>query len=324
MRELRFAFLIVAVSAVQLCAKSPATHCQTSEQQSARSTDALSGPLRVNVDEVVVTFNAVASDGRPVHDLKAEEIRIRDNGLSPRRIVAFDQLTDRRLRVGILLDTSESMQPGLSSSKAIAEKFINQLFRPGVDEAFVASFGSVSELLQPWSGARAPVARAIQIASAKGSRLPGTALFNAVFQACSSSFRSVDQAATGNVILLFSDGEDNAGRTSSDEAARACQKSNTEIFAFLSSTSSAHASTGPKVLRELVSKTGGRVFEGDDSEAAVQRDLEEIESEMRNQYMLVYNPAELKHDGAFHDIELQPPDRVSRINVRSGYFAPLR
>ena len=44
--------------------------------------------------------------------------------------------------------------------------------------------------------------------------------------------------------------------------------------------------------------------------------------EMRNQYRLVYNPAELKHDGAFHEIELQPPDRVSRVAVRSGYFAP--
>jgi len=64
------------------------------------------------------------------------------------------------------------------------------------------------------------------------------------------------------------------------------------------------------------------VFLRDDREDAVGKDLKEIESEMRNQYRLVYNPADFKHDGAFHEIELQPPDRVRRIEVRSGYFAP--
>ena len=77
-------------------------------------------------------------------------------------------------------------------------------------------------------------------------------------------------------------------------------------------------------MRDLVAKTGGRVFEADASEEQIWRDLQQIESEMRNQYRLIYNPAELKHDGAFHEIELQPPDRVSRLVVRSGYFAPSR
>jgi hypothetical protein len=43
---------------------------------------------------------------------------------------------------------------------------------------------------------------------------------------------------------------------------------------------------------------------------------------MRNQYRIAYKPAELKHDGAFHEIELVGPDRVKSITVRSGYYAP--
>jgi hypothetical protein len=39
---------------------------------------------------------------------------------------------------------------------------------------------------------------------------------------------------------------------------------------------------------------------------------------------LVYNPASFIHDGTFHQIELQPPDRVRKIEVRSGYYAPFR
>jgi len=279
-------------------------------------------PLRVNVNEVVVTFNAMDANGLPITDLKADEVRVRDNGVPPRRIVAFDKLANRPLRVGILLDTSESMQQTLPSHKAIAEKFVERLFRPKTDAAFVSSFGFGSEVLRSWSGDPALVATAIRAAGQKRSQQPGTAIFNAVFQACSSSFKSADPTATGNFILLFSDGEDNAGLASSDEAARACQRSNTEVFAFLPGSSSSHASTGPKSLRELASKTGGQVFAAEDSDEAIWRNLQEIELEMRNQYRLVYNPADLKHDGAFHEIELQPPDRVSRIVARSGYFAP--
>ena len=107
-----------------------------------------------------------------------------------------------------------------------------------------------------------------------------------------------------------------------EEAARACERTNTAVFAFLSTASPDRDSSGPKALRELAEKTGGRLFHADDSDDSIWTDLQEIESEMRNQYRLVYNPAELKHDGSFHEIELQPPDRVSRVAVRSGYFAP--
>jgi hypothetical protein len=49
-----------------------------------------------------------------------------------------------------------------------------------------------------------------------------------------------------------------------------------------------------------------------------------VEADLRNQYRLVYRPAELKHDGSFHRIELKAPDRVDSLHVRSGYYAPVR
>jgi Ca-activated chloride channel homolog len=96
------------------------------------------------------------------------------------------------------------------------------------------------------------------------------------------------------------------------------------VCAFISNSSPQRFSTGPRLLRDLAVKTGGRVFRADDSKESIWADLNEIDWEMRNQYRLVYRPAELKHDGAFHEIELQPPDRVSRVIVRSAYFAPLQ
>ncbi|HEY2471952.1 MAG TPA: VWA domain-containing protein [Terracidiphilus sp.] len=278
--------------------------------------------VRLPVDEVVLTFNAEDPNGLPINDLKAGEIRLWDNGAAPHRIVAFDELVNRPIRAGILLDTSESVQGALPGNKAIAEKFLGRLFRQKSDEAFVADFGYASNLIEPWTGIVSRLLRGVEGARGNANGPGGTALFNAVYRACSSSFGKVDPTATGNFILLFSDGEDNAGLTSADETARACQRSNTQVFAFLPASAEEQVSTGPKALRELAAKTGGRVFLADDSEEGIGKDLKMIESEMRNQYRLVYNPANFKHDGAFHEIMLQTPDRVSRIEVRSGYFAP--
>ena len=65
------------------------------------------------------------------------------------------------------------------------------------------------------------------------------------------------------------------------------------------------------------------VFKNEDSDDAIYADLRTIEADLRDQYRLVYNPAELRHDGAFHRVELKAPERVESIAVRAGYYAPL-
>jgi Ca-activated chloride channel family protein len=308
------------------CAVSVALFCGSADgkaQSGSKPGESLDTyTLPMPVDEVVLTFSAEDKDGLPINDLKAAEIRVRDNGAAPRRIVDFDEMVDRPIRAAILLDTSVSTQGDAPRNKGIAATFVQRLLRQKSDEAFVSEFGYASEILQPWTGDTRLLMQGIQRARGRMNLLGGTALFNAVFRACSSSFGNADPNVRGNFILLFSDGEDNSGLTSMEEAARACQRGNTEIFAFIPSSAQDHSSTGPKALRELSSKTGGRVFLADDTEEEVWKDLKMIESEMRNQYRLVYNPENFKHDGTFHEIELQPPDRVRKIEIRSGYFAP--
>ena len=216
------------------------------------------------------------------------------------------------------------MRRFLDGSKAIAGRFANLDFRPRTDEAFVMDFGYGSEIAQPLTGDPALLARAISNAPQGDlNALGGTALYSAIFRTCFYEFGETDSAPTGNVILLLSDGEDTAGKTSLEEAVKACQRSNTVIYAFRP-RSGRHLSTGPKALAELTEKTGGRVFVYDSTEGEIDIDLKTIESEVRNQYRLVYAPAGFKHDGSFHRIELQLPDRVSRFQVRTGYYSPAQ
>lgn len=278
--------------------------------------------LKLPVDEVVLTFHAADVQRKPVTDLRLNEVAILDNGTAPRKVIAFDPLLDRPVRAGILLDTSDSMQRDLARNKAIAEQFAARVFRQSSDQAFVMDFGFTWQIAQPWTPEPARLSQAVRSVRSKPSNaMGGTAIFDAIFQACYYGFQKIDPTVTGNVLLLFSDGEDTAGHVSMEEALKACQQSNTAIYAFRPPLKPGY-STGPKTLSELAEKSGGRVFEADDSKDAIEKDLQTMDSEVRNQYRLVYAPAELKPDGSYHRIELQLPDRVRRFEVRGGYYAP--
>jgi Ca-activated chloride channel homolog len=140
---------------------------------------------------------------------------------------------------------------------------------------------------------------------------------------CLSEFGHIDNASSGNFILLFSDGEDNASHSSLKLAVDMCRRTDTAIYAFHPEPKFS-LSTGPKILEELAEESGGRVFYDDGSEAEIDNDLRTIEADLRNQYRLIYKPPELKHDGSFHRVELKAPERVDSITIRSGYYAPMR
>jgi len=279
--------------------------------------------LSLSVDEINLTFHAADAQGLPVNDLKLSELRLLDNGKPPRSILAFHTLEDTPIRAGILMDTSESMAKNLAGDRAVALKYAQTVFRQQGDQAFVMAFGYISTVTQTWTGdPRALSAGVRSVIEGRENPLGGTALFDAVFQACNSEFGATYHVASGNFILLFSDGEDNASHGDVRLAIDTCQHANTAIYVFRAEPVSSFSS-GPKNLLELASETGGRVFHDDESEAEIEKDLRAIEADLRNQYVLVYKPAELKHDGSFHRIELTGPDRVESIVARSGYYAPL-
>lgn len=279
--------------------------------------------LRVPVDEVSLSFHAADRHGLAVNDLKLEELKLLDNGRPPLKIAVFEPLLDASIRAGILMDTSESMREFIARNRAISIEYAQRLLRQQTDKAFVMDFGSLSKAIQPWTGD--PIALAAGVRSVNAGRensLGGTAMFDTIYRACFSEFGRIDRGATGNFILLFSDGEDNASHMSLKEVVDACQRVNTAIYSFRAEPKGSLFSGGAATLAELASKTGGRVFHDNGSEAEIYDDLRIIEDDLRNQYRLVYKPAGLKHDGSFHRIELKAPERVDRIAIRTGYYAP--
>jgi Ca-activated chloride channel homolog len=278
--------------------------------------------LSVAVDEVSLTFHAADAQGLPINDLKLDELRIFDNDKPPRRVLTFQSLQNFPIRAGFLLDTSDSVEGYLPRNRAISIEYAQQLLRQQTDQAFVMDFNFLAEVAQPWTSNPAALTAGIRKFTRYGqSRIGGTAIFSAIYQACLNQFDKVDHTASGNFILLFSDGEDNASRADLKQAVDMCQRTNTAIYAFRVE-SPYSSSSGARTLAELASQTGGRVFFDDDSDAGIFNDLRIIEADLRNQYRLIYKPENLKHDGSFHRIDLLGPERTGNITVRSGYYAP--
>jgi VWFA-related protein len=293
--------------------------CIAASLASTRSTDsqtAIPYSLTVAVDEVEITFHPLDARGLPVTDLRLDELRVLDNGRPPRRTVLFEALRDLPIRAGILLDTSASMAQNRPLEQNIASLYTQRILDQKTDQAFVMSFGKRFETRQTWSNNPAALTVAIQHS---GTAPSTTAIFDALYAACRYKFGKLGHAASGNFILLFSDGEDDASFLILQDAVTACQQTNTAIYSFGADSQS---QSGSHILFQLASLTGGRVFRDSGSAEEIDDDLRLIQANLRNQYRLVYNPAELKRDGAFHTVVLLPPDRVAAIYARTGYYAP--
>ena len=269
-----------------------------------------------------VVIHASDGHGMPINDLKLADLQILDNGLAPARVSAFNVLRNIPIRAGIVFDTSTSMSLVLDHNRKIAIEYAKSVFRQSSDQAFITSFANSSKLIQQWTNNSDFLALSLRRVSGYGERSkPGTTLYDSLAQACRSQFDGTDKIVTSNFILLFSDGDDNASRSTFSQTVEACQHNHVAIYPFRKGSS-----PGAAVLAELAEKTGGRVFdypEGTETSTSdVYDDLRSIENAQRNQYQLVYVPSKMRHDGAFHHVELTTNDLQDRIEIRSGYYAP--
>jgi Ca-activated chloride channel homolog len=277
--------------------------------------------LNVSVEEVILTFHAADSNDLPVNDLKLSDLTLLDNGIPPAKILDFQLEQNFPIRAGILIDTSGSMSAHRFRDQSIATEYAQHLLRQQTDQAFVTHFDRTTHLIQPWTNNPAALTTAIRTIP-HGDSIGGTALFDALYAACRNQFGEIDHRTSGNFILLFSDGEDNASFLDVETAVDMCQRTNTAIYAFSPNLHDGSSDSGTALLAQLTRQTGGALFYDDASAPNISTDLRTIEASLRNQYRLVFRPVRLAHDGAFHPIVLATPDRVASLTIRSGYYAP--
>ncbi len=172
--------------------------------------------LRIPVDEVSLMFHAADSRGKPLTHLTRSDLRLSDNGRPPAAIVMLQEYDDLPIRASFLFDISASMQRDIAFNRAVIRTYASQLLRKGYDQAFVEQFDTDTLIRQDWTGSDAAIAAgAAAVGGIPGRYDPLTAIFDSLYTTCRDQWKPDPDQATGNFILLFSDGEDDASQHTS-------------------------------------------------------------------------------------------------------------
>lgn len=273
--------------------------------------------IRAFVPEVPLVFTVTDGRGRFVTGLKQENFGLLDDRKPPERIISFTQQANLPLRIGIMLDTSNSIRSRFQFEQQAATEFLLQVLRPRQDAAFVEGFDVRQDLAQDYTNSVDKLSTAINKLRPGG----GTAFFDAIYQTCRDQMLTIRSNDTlRKALIVVSDGEDNYSHAYEQDAIKECQRAETIVYT-ISTNVSPSRDKGDEVLSRLSEATGGRAFFPVKIED-VSQGFRSIEEELRSQYSLRYRPADLKQDGAFRSIYLVALDQRLHVRARKGYFSP--
>ena len=277
------------------------------------------------VDEVTVSFS-VTDGHRFVQDVTQENIRVTDDHKPVVRILAFRHQRDLPLRLGLLVDTSASVNSRFRFEQQAATQFLRKIVRQGLDQAFVLGFADHARITQDYSDDPGQLAAGVAALRNGG----GTALFDAIHTACVKLSAAQGNDPVARVLVVLSDGDDNASKTTLDQVMNMAQILDITIYAINTRGETVDFSNlgltakGDAAMKEIAEQTGGRSFVHMSSRELT-RAFSAIDEETRNRYSLSYQPRDLEENGRFRRIEIaaEKSGRRLRIHARKGYYAKL-
>ena len=268
-------------------------------------------------DEVNVIFTVTDKHNKFIKDLKENQFKILDNNRPPRQITNFAAETDLPLRVGLLIDASNSIRDRFLFEQDAAISFLHQIIRPKTDKAFVLAFDEVWDLTQDFTGDLDKLTRGVKVIRPGG----GTAMWDAVFYACRDKL--MKEQETGPVrraIILVSDGDDNQSRVLRQEAIEMAQRAGVIVYT-ISTNLSNNPDEGDRSLKMLAETTGGQAFFPFKLQD-VANAFHDINEELRSQYSVFYKPADFEANGQFRPIQIVADNKKYKVRAKKGYYVP--
>ncbi|HKV91134.1 MAG TPA: VWA domain-containing protein [Candidatus Angelobacter sp.] len=324
-----FAFMFIAGLAAAQTQPAPAQPAPSAKSQTAKtnsvapeSTPAVDSTVPIETfhsrsDEVNVIFTVTDKHNKFIKDLKENQFKILDNNRPPKQITNFSAETDLPLRVGLLIDASNSIRDRFLFEQDAAISFLHQIIRPNTDKAFVLAFDEVWDLTQDFTGDLDKLTRGVKVIRPGG----GTAMWDAVFYACRDKL--MKEKETGPVrraIILVSDGDDNQSRVLRQEAIEMAQRAGVIVYT-ISTNLSNNPDEGDRSLKMLAETTGGQAFFPFKLQD-VANAFHDINEELRSQYSVFYKPADFEANGQFRPIQIVADNKKYKVRAKKGYFVP--
>jgi VWFA-related protein len=282
--------------------------------------------LKIGTNLVNLYFSAQDKNGF-VTDLKKEDCEVSENKV-PQTIKNFTQEKKLPLTIGILLDTSGSQTNVLSLEQDAGAEFLRDVLQPK-DEAFLISFDINVDLLADYTSSPRELKRALDKArintgagtgSVTGNATPkGTLLYDAVYLAAHDKLR---QEAGRKVLVMLTDGGEQGSQETLKTATEAAQKANAIIYVILIADRGGFGQFsmgGDREMQQLTHDTGGRVIDVGNNGKRLAAAFDQIQDELRTQYLLSYTPKNQEFDGKFRTINLDCGKL--KVDTRKGYYA---
>jgi Ca-activated chloride channel family protein len=268
------------------------------------NTPAYMEELNVHLVELPTT---VLINGKPAENLSEKSFKVLDEG-KPVVISKFEHVRNLPLSIGLAFDTSGSMQQRLDEAQRAGAEFFEKVMRKG-DKGFLLSFDKEPRMVQKWTTKVADLHAGLAKLRAEET----TSLYDAVVQGLYNFHGLRGQKA----LILISDGKDTASKFTFDQAMEYARRSAVPIYAIGIGIRGTEQDVRFKLSR-LTAETGGSVYYIDQA-----RDLhkvyDEIQTELRSQYILGFYPApDIKTGSKWREVTVTAAD--GKVKTVKGYF----
>jgi len=329
-------------------AQQPATPAEGSSATPQRA------PIRVRVEVVNVPVTVLSRRGLPVIDLKQKDFEVYEDGVR-QTIKYFSRELQPPLRIGLILDTSNSARPQMSFQKDAATEFAFTMLqgRSSRNQIFLQTFDATSSIIQDFTNDPDALNEKIRALKAGG----GKALYDAIYFACKEKMLHTGPPEnTRRVIVLISNGLDVQSTHTLDEALSMARKAETLIY-IIGNAAYGYTNPGDEILERLAGDTGGAAYfplrkspgtdmatgylsHGQIGETSQNKglgaetgtfsaqrlvqpadSLEAIGRELNDQYTIGYSPIKSALDGTYRSIKVVVRRKNVEVRWKPGYFA---
>jgi VWFA-related protein len=333
---------------------SPAAAAHNSATSEGKTGSSTRQTIRVTVGVVNVAVSVLDKKGIPVIGLGKSDFEIYEDGRR-QAITYFGKEPPLPLRIGLVLDTSNSARTQLPFEKDAASEFVFAVLqgRSSRNQIFLQTFDATSSIVQDFVNDPEVLNEKIRGLKAGG----GKALYDAIYFACREKMLGAGPPEnTRRVLVLISDGRDVQSTHTRDEALSMAHKAGAVVYA-IGNAAYGYANPTDKVLEEIAQDTGGAAFFplrvsagadlgtgylshgqiGDTSQNkglgaetgaySAQRliqladSLDAISRELNEQYTIGYTPTNNALDGTFRSIQIVALRKGVRVRSKPGYFA---
>jgi Ca-activated chloride channel homolog len=273
--------------------------------------------LRANAYEVRLNASVIDASGQPIDSLPQTAFTVYEDGV-PQQIIGFRH-EDVPVSMGILIDSSGSMYDKRAAVDAASLDLV-KLSNPQ-DEAFLVDFSSEAYIDQDFTNSISKLQEGLAYIKSSG----GTALYDAVI--ASADYLSKNAKRSKQVLLIVTDGDDNASSATLEQAIRRVQDlDGPAIYCigllFGEDVSHSEARHSREVLTELAAQTGGLAY-FPHALKDVDEITHEVAQDIRSQYTIEYRSSKSPTLGGYRQIHVEAKEKGYRglqVRTRSGYF----